>query len=90
MRPLFAIAPLALLLAAAGSHRERPGLSDAVGESPASRGDWVREASSPTPTPVPGLQRQPATDDAPTVLRTSLDPGHHRMPETAYPQRLPR
>lgn len=44
MRPLFAIAPLALLLTLASSPRERTGLSDAVGTPSAARGDWVRQA----------------------------------------------
>ncbi|MCH8178935.1 MAG: hypothetical protein IIA02_04015 [Proteobacteria bacterium] len=95
MRPLFAIAPLALLLTLAGSPRERTGLSDAVGTPSAARGDWVRQASSPEPQPEPPLSRLPrtgrptSTDTDPTVLRTSLRPGRGLSAEAAYPVAYP-
>jgi len=75
MRPLFAIAPLALLLSVAGSHRDRPGLGDAT----EARAVKVHAASAP---------ERPLTE--PTLLHTAAHPGHTLSVEAISPQRLPR
>lgn len=77
MRPLFAIAPLALLLSVAGSHRDRPGLSDA----PEARGARVHAASAP---------EHPRNEGSPMALRTATHTGHQLTAEALAPQRRPR